>query len=75
MVVAYANSTRDLYWNDGVEFGTDSGTHRVVGDQSCVTWKNTFGGEERCYDVYRIGVDKYQSWRNGKLEYTYYKLR
>ena len=75
MIVGYANGTLDLYWNDGIRFDTDNGTHRVQGNQSCVTWKKSDGGEERCYDVYRIGDNNYESWRNGKLEHTSYKIR
>ena len=77
MVVAYANGTRELYWNNGVRSGTDTGTHRVVGDQLCVTWKKALYGEERCYDIYRIDADpvRYQSFRNGELVDLYYKIR
>ncbi len=75
MVVAYQNGTRELYWNNGVKSGTDTGTHRFEGDQTCVTWKKSFEGKERCYDVYKIGDDKYESYWNGKLEFSYYKIR
>lgn len=75
MVVAYQNGTRELYWNDGVKSGTDTGTHRFVGDQTCVTWKASFEGKERCYEVYQTGEKKYESWQGGKLSISYYKIR
>lgn len=75
MVVAYQNGTRELYWNDGTRSGTDTGTHRFVGDQTCVTWQTSFDGAERCYDVYRTGENQYESWHNGAVAFSYYKIR
>ncbi|MFT5730789.1 MAG: hypothetical protein ACI8PB_004979 [Desulforhopalus sp.] len=75
MVVAYSNGTREVYWNDGIKSGTDKGTHRIEGDQICVTWKNSFEGKEQCFDVFKIGESKYESLSNGKLAFTYYKIR
>ena len=75
MMVAFQNGTRELYWNDGIKSGTDTGRHKFVGDQACVTWNTSFEGKERCYDVYKIGDDKYESWRNGKMAVSYYKIR
>ena len=75
MVVAYGDGTRDLYWNDGITSGTDAGTQRIVGDQWCVIWKSIFLGEERCYDIYRIGPDRYESRRNGEITDRYIKIQ
>ena len=75
MVVAYSNGTREVYWNDGVKSGTDKGTHRIEGDQICVTWQNSFEGKEQCFEVFKIGESKYESWSNGKPAFTYYKIR
>ena len=77
MVVSFANGTRELYWNDGIKSGTDTGTHRIVEDRLCVRWKNSFDGEERCFDVYRAGGDpvRYESYRDGKLVDMYFKIR
>jgi hypothetical protein len=75
MVVAYQNGTREIYWNDGVKSGTDTGHLRIAGDQTCVTWKTSFESKEHCYDVYKTGEDKYESWRNGKIAFSYYKIR
>lgn len=75
MVVAYSNGTREVYWNDGLKSGTDKGTHRIAGDQICVTWQNSFEGKEQCFEVFTIGESKYESWSNGKLAFTYYKIR
>lgn len=75
MVVAYSNGTREVYWNDGLKSGTDTGTHRFEGDQICVSWENSFEGKEQCFDVYKIGESKYEAWRNGERAFTYYKIR
>lgn len=75
MVVAYSNGTREVYWNDGLKSGTDKGTHRIEGDQICVTWQNSFEGKEQCFDVFKMSESKYESWSNGKLAFTYYKIR
>ena len=75
MVVAFQNGTRELYWNDGIKSGIDTGTHKFMGDQTCVTWKNSFEGIERCYDVYKKGENKYESWRNSEIAFSYYKIR
>ena len=75
MVVAYSNGTREVYWNDGLKSGTDKGTHRIEGDQICVTWQNSFEGKEQCFEVFKIGESKYESWSNSKLAFTYYKIR
>ena len=75
MVVVYSNGTREVYWNDGLKSGTDKGTHRIEGDQICVTCQNSFEGKEQCFEVFKIGESKYESWNNVKLAYTYYKIR
>ncbi len=75
MIVAYSDGTRDMYWNDGITSAIDSGTYRIVGNQWCVVWTNIFRGEERCYDIYRTGPDKYESWRNGEISDRYIKIR
>ena len=75
MVVVYSNGTREVYWNDGLKSGTDKGTHRIEGDQICVTWQNSFEGKEQCFEVFKIGESKYESWSNGKLAFSYYKIR
>ena len=75
MVVVYSNGTREVYWNDGIKSDTDTGTHRLAGDKICVTWQNFFEGKEQCFEVYKIGEEKYESWNNGKLAYTFFKIR
>ncbi len=75
MVVAYQNGTRELYWNDGVKSGIDTGNHRFIGDQTCVIWKTSFEGKERCYDVYQTDNNQYESWHNGEIAFSYYKIR
>ena len=75
IVVNFANGTRDVYWNNGHASGRDTGTHQVRGDQICVTYRTIYGGKERCYDVYSLGDNKYESRRNGELAGTYFELR
>ena len=75
MVVVYTDGTRDLYWNIGGNFGVDTGTHRVVGDQVCITWKKAFGGREKCYAIYRIDESRYSVWFDGELEHTSFQIR
>ncbi|MBF0289219.1 MAG: hypothetical protein HQM14_15480 [SAR324 cluster bacterium] len=75
MVVVYSNGTRELYWNDGIKSGTDKGTHRIEGDQICVTWQNSFEGKEQCFDVFKVGESKYESLSNDEFTFTYYKIR
>jgi len=41
MLVAYSSGTREVYWNDGIKSGTDTGTHRIEGDISIL---NAGGG-------------------------------
>jgi hypothetical protein len=62
-----------LYWRslaNPLVWGTDIGTGKIVGDQSCLKW--TFG-PETCSDIYRVGEDKYESWSGGTLALTWYR--
>lgn len=75
IIVNHGNGKRDLFWRSLVKSGlwmTMSGTARVVEDQLCSKW--TFG-PERCFDAYRIGEDKYESWLSGSLSSTYYGVQ
>ncbi len=66
---------REVYWRSLSKPGLSmsfTGTTRIVGDRSCTKW--TFG-PERCYDYYRVGEDKYESWSDGAFESVYYRLK
>ena len=58
-------------------WGTDTtkGSSRVVGDQVCNKYEKVANGEERCWDVYRVGDIKYQYWRDGTHQLDVYKLK
>jgi len=70
---ALGNGKRNLYWQKlakSIARGTDIGTTKIVGDQACSKWSF---GPETCFDVYRVGEDKYQSWVGDRLLATWYK--
>lgn len=67
------DGTRHVYWRSilsRTSSGEATGTIKIVGDQRCSKWGNS---EERCYDIYRIGNDKYESWWAGDLCFTWYR--
>ena len=45
--------------------GSDKGIWRVKGGKSCKKWDNILDGVERCWTIYKIGENKYQSFREG----------
>jgi len=49
--------------------GELTGTATVVNDQQCTTGY----AENRCFDIYRIGKDKYETWDGETLESTWYR--
>ena len=75
MILRYGNGKRELYWRSLGKPGLSAswtGAARIVGDQMCT--KYTFG-PEKCYDIYRIGEDKYESWYGGLIDSSYYRLK
>lgn len=67
------NGKRNLYWRrlaTSIDWGTDIGTVEIVGDQVCSKW--TFGPKS-CFDVYRVGENKYESHLGGSLLVTWYR--
>lgn len=73
IVEALENGKRSVYWRslaNPIMWGTDIGSTKIVGDQLCEKW--TFG-PERCFDIYRVGEDKYESWFDESLFSTWYK--
>jgi hypothetical protein len=72
-IVSHGEGKRNIFWRslaDPVRWGTDVTTSKVVGDQLCSKW--TFG-PKACYDIYRIGKDKYGSFLKGNLVATWYR--
>jgi len=75
IMIRPSSGKRELYWRSLRKPGLSmsfTGTTRIVGDQSCTKW--TFG-PERCYDNYRVGEDKYESWTAGIIDSVYYRLK
>ena len=75
IIVGHGNGKQDIYWRSLVKPGLwmmNTGTARLEGDKICHKWSNP-GSQERCYDVYRIGEDKYESWLSGSLVTTWFR--
>ena len=49
--------------------GELTGTATIVNDQQCTTGY----AENRCFDIYRIGKDKYETWDGQTLESSWYR--
>lgn len=49
--------------------GEITGTAAIVNDQQCTTGY----AEERCFDIYRVGKDKYETWDGETLYTTWYR--
>jgi hypothetical protein len=58
-----------MEWTTGYTTGSDEGTWRVEANQSCKTWRAV--GHERCWTIYKIGDNEYQSFRDGRLRATW----
>ena len=75
IIIRPSSGKRELYWrslrNPGLS-GSRTGTTRIVGDQTCHKWNF---GPEKCYDHYRVGKDKYESWLGGSISSVYYRLK
>ena len=72
-IVSHGGGKRDIFWRslaDPVVWGTDVTTSKIVGDQLCSKW--TFG-PETCYDIYKVGEDKYEAVLKGNLVATWYR--
>jgi len=70
---ALKNGKRNLYWQslkNSLLRGTDIGTTKIVDDQACSKWSFS---PESCFDVYRVGEDKYESRVGESLLATWYK--
>jgi hypothetical protein len=75
IMIRPSSGKRELYWrslsNPGLSMSY-GGTTRIVGDQQCTKW--TFG-PERCYDIYRTGEGKGETWFQGSLDSSFYNLK
>ncbi len=54
-----------LNWTTLYNTGSSEGTWRVKGDKSCKKWDNIRDGDERCWTIYKIGENEYQSFAEG----------
>ena len=69
---ALENGKRSLYWRslkNPMIWGTDIGAAEIVGDKMCSKW--TFG-PKKCFEVYRVGENRYESSLGGNLLATWY---
>jgi len=69
------NGKRSLYWRslkNAMVWSTAIGTAEIVGDKMCSKW--TFG-PQKCYDNYRVGEDKYESWSGGMIDSPFYPMK
>ncbi len=56
-----------INWHADANSGSDTGIWRVKGDKSCTKWEKILDGVERCWTIYKIGDNQYQSVREGSL--------
>ena len=56
-----------INWTSGSNSGSDTGIWRVKGDKSCTKWGEILDGVERCWTIYKIRDNQYQSVREGSL--------
>lgn len=66
---------RELFWrslaNPGFS-GSDTTTVRIDGDKECLKWT---WGPESCTEAYRTGENSFESWANGDIDSTYFRLK
>jgi hypothetical protein len=75
IIVSHGNGKRDIFWRSLVKPGlwmTNTGTAWIDGDSACSKWSNP-SSRKSCYDVYRVGEDKYESWLQGSLVSTWFR--
>ncbi len=54
-----------INWNADANSGSDTGIWRVKGDKSCKKWDTIWNGVERCWTIYKVGDNTYQSFTGG----------
>jgi class 3 adenylate cyclase len=76
MLAVYPGGARELFWTCAFRSGASGpGTAHVTWDEVCTQYKWLYAGEPNCWQYYRIGPDKYESWREGKHVATFTKLK
>ena len=50
--------------------GGDSGTYQIRNGMICGKWKTIRNGEERCFTVYKVADNTYESFHGGKKSST-----
>jgi hypothetical protein len=76
LVVVSKAGYAEQSWNcPTLGLGDATGTFRVLGDQLCTKYEKHANGQERCWDVYRVGGIKYEYWLEGKHHNDIYKLK
>ncbi|UCH48843.1 MAG: hypothetical protein JSU95_03290 [Betaproteobacteria bacterium] len=68
---ALGDGKRHIYWRSHIYMTTGelTGTARIVNDQQCAVGY----AQDRCFDIYRVGSDKYESWSGETLFSTWYR--
>ncbi len=61
----FPDGTSTINWTSVSGTGSDTGIWRVKGDKYCKKWDNIWDGDERCWTIYKIGDNKYQSFTGG----------
>ncbi len=61
----FSDGRATLSWSSGSNSGSSEGTWRVKGDKSCKKWDEVWDGAERCWTIYKIGDNTYQSFTGG----------
>lgn len=76
MVVNFGGGAKEQFWHCRAwGSGSSKGTAQVVGDQLCNKWEKINSGQEQCWEIYRIDETKYEAWRDGKFQMSYYRLK
>jgi hypothetical protein len=71
MITHSADGTRTSDWRSPTNSGTGAGTADVEGDRLCTTW----GSSRTCYDVYKVGDNKFQAYVGDTLFTVYYVIK
>jgi len=74
IIIRPSSGKRELYFRSLRKPGLSmslTGTARLDGDKVCMKYTQP----EKCYDIYRIGKDKYESWIYEGIDSTQYRLK
>lgn len=67
----FSDGTATVSWKTELDSGNDTGIWRVKGNESCKKWGSLFDGVESCWAIYRVGDDKFQSYKDDRLVATW----